>query len=333
MKSRHKGRKAGRVVRHTLADGTVKEYHYAPHRPGAKRPRAPDSLATLIEAYQSSPRWRRLSPHTQQMYVIYLRPLMRIGHVQCGTIKRRDFNVVRDQIASARGDGAAAGFVRAASAMFAWAIDNEWTETNPAARGARDLDRGHLLAWTQEQAQVALERLPEPLRRVVVVALYTGARRGDLCAMTWGAYDGTSLRFTPQKTRKKHPEPLVIPCHPALKAELDAWRSGAVAGIGNATILTDGKGNPWKPNLLSHYLPAALVRIGLTNELNVHGLRKLAATNLAEAGCSTHQIAAITGHHSLAMVQLYTRSVDQQKLAGEAIVRLSERKYKSENTQ
>jgi hypothetical protein len=38
---------------------------------------------------------------------------------------------------------------------------------------------------------------------------------------------------------------------------------------------------------------AWLPRIGLPGELNVHGLRKLAAASLADAGCSTHEIAAI----------------------------------------
>ena len=169
-------------------------------------------------------------------------------------------------------------------------------------------------------SRTALAGLPEPLRRVVVLALYTGQRRGDLCALRWSAYDGQAIRLVQQKTK----EPLVIPCHPALKAELDAWRQDTVAGIGEATLLTDNRGQPWKPNLLSHYLPAALVRIGMSNDINVHGLRKLAAANLAEAGCSTKEIAAITGHRTLAMVDLYTRSADQKKLAGAAIVRFTD---------
>ncbi len=61
---------------------------------------------------------------------------------------------------------------------------------------------------------------------------------------------------------------------------------------------------------------------GLRPHLNVHGLRKLAATELAEAGGATHEIAAVTGHRSLAMIDLYTRTAVQPKLAGAAIARL-----------
>ena len=52
---------------------------------------------------------------------------------------------------------------------------------------------------------------------------------------------------------------------------------------------------------------------------SAHGLRKAAARRLAEAGCTAHEIAAITGHASLNEVQRYTRAVDQQKLAAAAM--------------
>ena len=65
----------------------------------------------------------------------------------------------------------------------------------------------------------------------------------------------------------------------------------------------------------------ALTPIGLKGH-NLHGLRKLAAVRLAEAGCSAHEIAAITGHSSLDQVALYTREADQARLAKAAILRL-----------
>jgi len=258
------------------------------------------------------------------MYVIYLRELYEIRDYRVSELSRQLVLAIRDGIASTRGHGAAHGFIRAASALFSWAVDRGYAVTNPAFRGAKELDRGHLTAWTKEQAEFAIARLSEPLRRVVVLALYTGARRGDLCALTWAAYDGNYLRFVPQKTRRQRTQPLTIPCLPALKAELDQWRKSAVTGIGNAPILTDYQGKAWKPNYLSHQLPEALARIGLTNELNMHGLRKLWAANLAQAGCPANWIAATTGHSSLSMVELYTRSADQQQMAEAAIVKLAD---------
>ncbi|MFC0412934.1 tyrosine-type recombinase/integrase [Asaia lannensis] len=55
--------------------------------------------------------------------------------------------------------------------------------------------------------------------------------------------------------------------------------------------------------------------------LHLHGLRK-AARRLAEMGCTTDQIATITGHATLAEVERYTRAVDQEKLARSASERI-----------
>lgn len=54
-----------------------------------------------------------------------------------------------------------------------------------------------------------------------------------------------------------------------------------------------------------------------------HGFRKLASTMLAESGCTTYEIAAITGHRTVAMVAFYTQSVDQKHLAQTAIRRVT----------
>lgn len=314
MKSRPKGRRADRVRRYVAKDGTVKEYRY-PAKPVQPSPRSGDDLAGLLVAWERSPEWRRLALATKQHYGHYLRPLNKVGHIPVREIKRQFLLEVRDAIATERGDGAATGFIRAVSALLTWARDRGIVEHNPILGGTKGLERGSLRAWTAQEAETAMERLPEPLRRVVVLARYTAQRRGDLCAMRWSQYDGQAIRLVQGKTGAS----VVIPCHPQLNAELDVWALNRTA----LTILTDGAGRPWKPNLLSHYLPAALVRIGLSNELNVHGLRKLACTMLAEAGASTHEIAAVSGHKSLSMVQMYTASVDQERLASTAIARLT----------
>lgn len=305
--------KAERVVRHKLSDGTIKEYRYKSYAP---KPiiRSKDTLSSLIDAFRDSPEWRGLAQVTQVNYAIYLRPLEKVGHVAPIDVKRRDILLLRDVIARERGNGAAKGFIRSCSVLFRWAVDREWIEHSPVTK-IRPLEGGHLRAWTPEDARIALDGLPEHMRRVVVLALYTGQRRADLCTMGWSAYDGSTIRLVQHKTGA----PLVIPTHPTLKAELDAWKPTATA----TTILTNADGRPWKPALLSYHMPTMLAKLGLPDDLNVHGLRKLAAANLAEAGCSTKEIGAVTGHATLSMIDLYTRSADQERLAGAAILRLS----------
>ncbi len=70
----------------------------------------------------------------------------------------------------------------------------------------------------------------------------------------------------------------------------------------------------------------AIQEAGLPARCKAHGLRKAAARRLAEAGCSASEIAAITGHKTLAEVERYTRAADQERLARQAIQRQSENK-------
>ena len=279
-------------------------------------------MAGLIYAYQNSPEWSGLAASTQKLYAIYLRPFDAAPDHDPAMVRRRDILEVRNAIATTRGNGAASNFMLVAGAMFRWAVNQDWLEHSPV-HDISPLAHGHLPAWTAEEAERAIAQLPEPFRRVVVLALYTGQRRGDLCAMGWSAYDGARIRLVQQKTGK----PLVIPAHPTLKEELGRWKVALYSGQNRViTILTNPSGQPWRPVLLSDQLPGQLKKIGLRDGLNVHGLRKLAAANLAEAGCTIHEIASITGHASLGMLQLYTASADQERMATAAIVRLTKGK-------
>jgi integrase len=61
---------------------------------------------------------------------------------------------------------------------------------------------------------------------------------------------------------------------------------------------------------------------GVRKELSIHGLRKAACRRLAEAGCTPHEIMAISGHTTLKEVTRYTNKVDRKHMARIAMKRL-----------
>lgn len=305
---------AGRTVRRRMADGTIKIYHY-PTWQAPEKPAQGDTIRELIRAFEASPEFAAKAKTTQTQYLIYLRPWLKIADTPATEVRRRDVLAARDAIAQTRGAGAASAFGRVAAVLFGWALDREWIEANPAIR-IKAIPGGALPAWTEAQINHALAHLREDLRRVVMLGLFTGQRRGDLIGLTWAAYDGATIRLRQAKTGV----PLVLPVHPILKAELDAWKAEKADSI---MILTTPRTGAWKNGaFLSQEMAKGLKKIGLPSGLNVHGLRKAAARRLAEAGCTVHEIASITGHRSLQMVQHYTTSADQQRLAGAAVARL-----------
>lgn len=304
-------RSGEKVVRRRLADGSIKEYRYPPGGKAQSPKFSEDSLDALLAAWRRSPDFAALAQATRATYGVYLRDLDAIGAIPVANLRRRDLLDIRDAIANARGTGAATGWQRTASALLSWAVERGWLEHNPLAR-AKVLPGGHLAAWSESDAAAALAGLDEPYRRVVILGMHTGQRRGDLIAMAWGQYDGAAIRLRQQKTGKA----LLIPVRPDLRTELEAWK----AERHTAVILTSPQGRPWTAAHLTREMTKRLRALGLP-DITVHGLRKLAATRLADAGCSAHEIAAITGQ-SLAMVELYTRSADQQRLAHAAVERL-----------
>lgn len=83
-------------------------------------------------------------------------------------------------------------------------------------------------------------------------------------------------------------------------------------------ILYGASGKGLTKESMGNYMMEAIKAAGLPKRCRMHGLRKVAAVMLAEAGCSSREIMAITGHKSLSEAERYTDEVDRKKLAQSA---------------
>lgn len=305
-----------RTVRKRLADGTIREYTYtrAPKPPRAPTDTAPDSLRALIAAYERSPEWAALADGSRAIRARAMRDLAKVQHVRVAEWRRRDILLIRDAIAHARGPAAANIFASTTSVMFGWAVDRGWIEHSPATR-IRALPGGTYPTWTEAELAVALAGFVEPARRAVILAVHTAQRRGDLCDLKWSDIRGEVIRLRQEKTGRA----LALHIHPDLARELAAWRRDA----SGSTILTRDDGTPYSRTDITMMITRERRRLKMRDGLNLHGLRKLAATRLADAGCSTHEIAAWTGHTTLREVERYTVAANQERLAAAGMARLA----------
>jgi integrase len=104
--------------------------------------------------------------------------------------------------------------------------------------------------------------------------------------------------------------------HPELKSVLDTLPKDGL------TVLTTQYGNAFKDGAsFGNQFRLWCNEAGLPKR-SAHGLRKSAAVRLVEAGCSTKEVQAITGHASLREIERYTKAAEQEKLARQAIARL-----------
>jgi integrase len=148
-------------------------------------------------------------------------------------------------------------------------------------------------------------------RLALALLLYTGQRRSDVVRMGRQHIKHGMLRVRQVKTGAE----LVLPVHPTLATVI------ADTAADNMTILTTAFGKPCTAAGFGNWFREQCNAAGLPH-CTAHGLRKAAARRLAEAGCTEHEIAAITGHASLREVARYTKAADQKKLAMAAMAKI-----------
>lgn len=195
------------------------------------------------------------------------------------------------------------------------AIEEDWIVSDPTI-GVRPIrvksDGFH--TWTEDEIAKfeAHHKQGTRARLAFDLLLYTGQRRGDVVRMGWQHIRGQAIDLVQQKTGKV----LSIPIHPGLSATL------AKAPRDHLTFITTAHGAAFSAAGFGNWFRDVVNEAGLPAHCSAHGLRKAAARRLAEAGCTAHEIAAITGHASIAEVQRYTRAADQSRLAIAAISRV-----------
>jgi integrase len=170
---------------------------------------------------------------------------------------------------------------------------------------------------TWDEAEIAQFEAHHPIgskaRLALALPLFTCQRRGDVIHMGRQHIRDGVLIVRQQKTGVT----LAIPVHPALQSVLDATPSE------HLTFLTSRSGRPYAANDFTEQFRVWCNEAGLPTRCKVHGLRKAACRRLAEAGCSANEIAAISGHVTLQEVARYTRAVDQEKMARNAMARVN----------
>lgn len=141
-------------------------------------------------------------------------------------------------------------------------------------------------------------------RLALTLLLYTGQRRSDVIRLGRQHIRDGFMHVRQQKTGVE----LAIPIHATLAAII------AETPADHLTLLTTQTGKPFSAAGFGNWFRDRCNEAGLAH-CSAHGLRTAAARRLAEAGCTMHEIAAITGHASLSEVQRYTKAADQKRLA------------------
>ena len=286
------------------------------------------SLRWLCQEYFKTPEFAKLEPKTRGVRRKMLERCC--DHVWPGAdvpdgdrafaeMRAKHVRQHRDRLAAT--PGMAGELVKALRILFTYAIRYDLTNVNPAAGIERlaPVKAGGYHSWTVAEVEQYEARHPigTTARLALALALYTGQRRHDLATLGRQHERGGRLCFTQHKGRNKSPVHLEIPIIPELRRIIDA------SPTGDLTYIVGTGGLPLKANSLGNKARDWCNEAGLPH-CSLHGLRKAAATRLADQGCSAHEIAAVTGHQTLKEVERYTKAANQKRLADRAMSELTE---------
>lgn len=270
-----------------------------------------DSFAWLVDSYLKSAEYKALADPTQADYAKTCALLVdELGMAPFRCVTRTMIKMVRDDLADTARK--ANKVQQMASRIYSWAQEGELVPDgfNPA-QGLKRLKRKggerEIVPWSDAEIAIALADAPLPLKTVILVALYTGQRREDVAganAMTWQQDQGAWLRVRTSKTRTL----VDLPCHPVLRAHLDALpKLRGVIPHPKAPICCGPDGKPWPSvNAMSGQLRRFVEQHPrLPNNRSMHGLRYAAAARMEEGGAGVADIEAVLGHRTFKMALKY----------------------------
>lgn len=230
-----------------------------------------------------------------------------IGDYQVSRLQPRHVASARDSIASGRAPATVVRYLAALSHLFTIAIkDWQVIEKNPT----------RLITWPKEPrgrvrflSDPERERLVEASRTVglyplVMLAMMTGCRRGELVGLAWSNVDLRRNRIL--LTETKNNERRQVPLMPQALAIVEELRTDRRRGQLSVFGLTDAQvASRWRQALKK-------ARI---KDFRFHDLRHTCASYLAQHGATTNQIAEALGHKTLSMVQRYAHLSDDSTRA------------------
>jgi integrase len=274
----------------------------------------PGTISALVVAYYKSPSFRHaLGTETQR----YRRNVIekfraKFGQYPVKLLQRPHLAAMADMIEKPH---ARRNWLKAVRGLLQYAVEIGMRPDDPSHGMKMSLPSKSDGFRTWGDPEIATFRRHHAIgtrsRLAFELLLNTGQRRGDVIRMGRQHLHAGKLIVRQGKTGTT----LKIPLLPELAAVIEATPAD------NMTFLTTAFGKPFTAAGFGNWFREMCDEVGL-QDFSAHGLRKAACTRLAEAGCSAHEIAAISGHRSLSEVARYTRAADQEAMAEAAMVKV-----------
>jgi integrase len=261
------------------------------------------TFAEMMERYlkEYSPRKAPTSHRRDQQDLLHLLPVF--GDKTLAAVTPR---LLAEYKVQRREEGAAPatinkelGLVRHAfnMAIREW----EWCRENPMHRVRMEPVHNQIDRWlTAEEERRLLAAAPAWLQEIIIFALHTGMRRGEILSLQWQDLDFSRgvLVVMNSKNRERRTIPLNVKVFELLagKQQTGMFKKGEV--------FTSSQGTTLDARNLMRAFYAAMEKARIIN-FRFHDLRHTFATRLVQMGVDLYKVQRLLGHKTPAITQRY----------------------------
>jgi integrase len=200
-------------------------------------------------------------------------------------------------------------------AALKYAVGMGWIPSNPMAAVKKPSARRtkEMTIWGAEEVATFLSATEShPLSPLFHLALYTGARRGELLGLRWNDVDLARGRIAVRQnlvlvdgvptfgTPKSH-EARTVDLDESTVSVLRRWQSdqrGQLDGVKpfGDLVFTRADGSPLRPDTVSHWFRKAVEESTVDRRISFHEMRHTHASLLLSAGVAPHVVSQRLGH-------------------------------------
>ena len=177
--------------------------------------------------------------------------------------------------------------------------------------------RASFNAWRAARGYPTIPDYPgvyaDHMQPVVLLALNTGLRRGELLGLTWGDVDAVGARLVVRGTEAKSGRTRYLPLNTEALGVLQSWRPADVKA--DAFVFAGSEGEQMQS------LKTAWGKIAKAAKLEgftFHDLRHTFASKLVQAGVDLNTVRELLGHADIKMTLRYAHLAPEHKAAAVA---------------
>lgn len=159
--------------------------------------------------------------------------------------------------------------------------------------------------WTRDEYFALLKAASNVYRRLIVFLRFSGLRPEEACELQWPhvRFEAGSIIFSKHKTRHHTNAPRAVPLNSSLVKLLGWLKRNNPPGTKN--VFLNSFGRPLKRTMATTTLRRLRRKVGLPEDVKLHGARHTFGTNAAINGVEIAALMEILGHRRLATTERY----------------------------